>query len=338
MPVLPALLLVLAVAPPLPPAPRSPAASATPAAQVLLVHGAVQLANGTKPVRVTRGTLLDRTDVVNVSEGAWVALVLLNNGHVVRLDDELNIAVEKLALFKAGPVKEDAQAQLDRLLTRREKEGLGSERLIGWHQGLSGANAMPPEAEKKKERSNDGPPLGGLGLQGVGRGGGGRGEGYGAANRGLQQKPSPAPQKVAELPPPPASPAPPPAPAPAPGPSEESAKRSPERRRLEPPGRPPADEEATVPGGALPRQPAPKPALAVDGSLEQCVAAAAKTAGAEVLVALGPMVHVRFRLSGDEVQVSTAGALPPHACLAAWAETNRSRLTDTWVTLQVPLQ
>lgn len=343
MPVLPALLLVLAVAPPLPPAPRSPAASSTPAAQVVLVHGQAALPRGTTPLLLARGMLLDRTDVVSLREGAWVALLLLNNGHVVRLDDEMTIAVEKLALFKAGPVSEDAQAQLDRLLSRREKERLGSERLIGWHQGQVAANTRAAEAASSQEKeqaprrvaADEGGPTGG-----------------GAA---------PAPKALHPAPRPPGSPPPAPAPAAEPPPPPPPAKLAVEPQRLKRglggggPQRGQQQELAELADASserkkeAPREEArsagPKakaaheaPGLAVDAALSACVARVVTSAGAGLRQALGAQVTLRFRVRDDEVQVGTGGALPVDACLVEWATAHRAQLLPAWQPVVVPLK
>lgn len=342
MPVLPALLLVLAIAPPLPPAPRAPAASGAPAAQVVVVQGNVEARAGKASFKLARGTLLEGTDVLTVSEGAWVALLLLNNGHVVRLDDDLTIAVDKLALFKAGPVKDDAQAQLDRLLSRREKEGLGNERLIGWHQGLAAANTLAAASakeeesrpERKRAAGSDG-----LGLVGSGPGGGGRGGGgFGKAPPGA---PPPPTAQSAPLPPAKAAPPPPPPPPTQGGESDEAVRRptghgaerkkaGPQAERREPPAAPsPAVAKADLDDVA---------GFAVDVGLKRCVAEVAGALDAPVRQALGPAVKLRFRLSDDEVQVSTGGALPLHPCLAAWAQAHRAQLDATWKPLLVPLK
>ncbi len=311
MPVLPALLLVLAVAPPLPPAPRSPAASSTPAAQVVLVHGQVVLPRGTMPIVLTRGMLLDRTDVVRLGQEAWVALLLLNNGHVVRLDDEMSIAVETLALFKAGPVKEDAQSQLDRLLSKRERDGLGSERLIGWHQGLAAANTVAAKSSKKAAEGarKQAVPADDFSFEGSEP----NGRTIAAAAKG-----GPPAHR------PPGAPSTTPAPPPAAEPPASAA----------PPPPPPGDLSRRD----RPAAPAAQPPLSVDAGLKRCVAQVAAALEAPVREALGTAVTLRFRLRDDEAQVSTGGALPLHPCLVAWAHAHRAQLDPTWEPLVVPLK
>jgi hypothetical protein len=84
------------------------------------------------------GTLLLGTDNLKVPPDATVAL-RLKNGHVVRLDDDLELRVDQIALFKAPAKKDDPATQLDLLFSAEEKTS-GQARLMGWNAGQTAAN------------------------------------------------------------------------------------------------------------------------------------------------------------------------------------------------------
>ncbi len=152
-----ALLLTLAALP-AKPAPRPDAPAAPPVAQVLFRHGAVTIrsASGTEFV-ADDGVPLQLTDTVIVKVAAWVALALVDNQQVVRLDEDLELKVSELALLKAPKRSDPLSAQLDALFTSGEREG--RQRLIGWNASQTAANTPAARRESESSPSGGGPKI-----------------------------------------------------------------------------------------------------------------------------------------------------------------------------------
>ncbi|MDP1826094.1 MAG: hypothetical protein Q8L48_22705 [Archangium sp.] len=148
-----ALTLWVASALPVAEVPRPGGPITDPAAQVLVTENAVTIdpGGGQKPFTALNGMLLLRNDLVVVGPGAWVALVILGNEHVVRLDDDLALRVSDLALLNAPKQTRSPVQQLDTLLTRQERQR--TERLIGWHASQTAANTQPVKAAPREEAS-----------------------------------------------------------------------------------------------------------------------------------------------------------------------------------------
>lgn len=119
---------------------RPGGAVAKPVVQVLLSEAEVNIdpGSGKAAFKAARGMLLQEADTVQVGPGAWVALAILGNQHVVRLDDDLSMKIGDLALLNAPAQTTSVVQQLDNVLTRKERER--TERLIGWHASPTAAN------------------------------------------------------------------------------------------------------------------------------------------------------------------------------------------------------
>lgn len=101
------------------------------------------------------GTLLLGTDNLKVPPDATVAL-RLKNGHVVRLDDDLELRVDQIALFKAPAKKDDPATQLDLLFSAEEKTS-GQARLMGWNAGQTAANVKSSSEVVARDESRPAP-------------------------------------------------------------------------------------------------------------------------------------------------------------------------------------
>ncbi len=119
---------------------RPGGAIAKPVVQVLLSEAEVNIdpGSGRAVFKAARGMLLQEADTVQVGPGAWVALAILGNQQVVRLDDDLSMKIGELALLNAPPQATSVVHQLDLVLTSKERER--TERLIGWHASPTAAN------------------------------------------------------------------------------------------------------------------------------------------------------------------------------------------------------
>jgi hypothetical protein len=118
------------------------------AAHVHLVSGGVGVkAQNGKTFRAVPGVPLLGTDELTVDPGGFMVL-RLRNDYLVRLDEEVTLAVADLVLLNAPQATESFEQQLSRLLTKKERED--GERIAGWHARLTGAQTVPPQPEKKK--------------------------------------------------------------------------------------------------------------------------------------------------------------------------------------------
>ncbi|MDF1563438.1 MAG: hypothetical protein P1V51_10350 [Deltaproteobacteria bacterium] len=130
-----------------------------PLAQVILVQGEVELQRpGQEPRALAVGTQLDGRDVI-VTDFESFAILHLKNGHLVRIDEELRLRVDKIALL--GTTREAAPAarQLAALLYPEEEplraEALASaERTAGWHSRITAVETVPAAPASKGARSS----------------------------------------------------------------------------------------------------------------------------------------------------------------------------------------
>ncbi|MBI5478619.1 MAG: hypothetical protein HY906_07190 [Deltaproteobacteria bacterium] len=130
------------------------AAKGKPVAVVLLAKGAVVARDekGTEfPVKKDLGLL--ESDTVVVPAAGLVALHLVANGYVVRLDDELILPVSEIALLRAPRKDETLGTQLEALLTPDERQQI-RERMVGWYVSPTAANVpgLRPEREVEEEQ------------------------------------------------------------------------------------------------------------------------------------------------------------------------------------------
>jgi len=150
---------------------------------VLLSEGEAQVLAAGKSFPAQKGFALDRSDELAVSLGGLL-LVRLDNGYVVRVDEDLRLPVRDIVLLDAPAPRESLDDQLARLLTDDERAQL-RERIVGFHARVAGAESVG--AVRREERAAKAAPPG-------------------------APRAAPAAKKVASAPPP----APPPPPAPAP--------------------------------------------------------------------------------------------------------------------------
>jgi hypothetical protein len=145
-----ALLLTLAAAPEV--AARPDGVTSGALVQVVLGQGTVTIRSATLQFPAKRGMQLVGSDTVVVAPNGWVVLSVLGNGHVVRLDDDLELRVDQLAVLKAAKQTRDLEAQLNALLTASERES--AQRLIGWNASPTAANV--PTGVKTEDESGGG--------------------------------------------------------------------------------------------------------------------------------------------------------------------------------------
>jgi hypothetical protein len=284
--------------------PRSGVALKDAAAQVLLLdeHPTVSIdpGGGQKALPAVPGMLLLKSDRVVVGPGDWVALAIIGNGHVVRLDDDLSLLVGDLALLNAPMQSEGVREQLDVLLTKKEKERAG--RLIGWHASQTAANTQPVQKEK------------------MDTGGGGMTKSRGSSEERVQAKSNKVDEEpVAAKPsPPPAQPA-----APAPPPA--------------PPPPPPGSGSAAVPARKRPEPVAERKRATIDPGLQTCVDLAMSTWSDDVKAKLSGQLTVSAKLRDGEVIVSLPLGLPPDPCFARYFQ-DHGGLSASWTRVTVPLK
>ena len=297
-----ALTLCVSSALPVTEVPRPGGPLKEPLVQVLLSENEVNIEPGGGQARFKAldGMLLQKSDVVVVGPGAWVALFILGNEHVVRLDDDLSLAVGDLALLNAPKQTRTVVQQLDALLTAKERSR--NERLIGWHASQTAANTQPVQLLKvgggsktakssetrsrNSEKETDDMP----------------------AMKSSPGAPPPKPT-VAAAPPPPA-PAPPPPVAqvrPTGGGTEEAVKA---KQKTE-----------------------PRP---IDPALQSCVDLSVAAWGPEVKAKLGTSLLIQLKTRDGEPVVKLPLGLPAPQCLGDYFKT-RGTISPSWTSLTVPL-
>jgi hypothetical protein len=120
-----------------------------PLAQVTLGSGTVRIVTGKNTFPAKVGYVLGAGDTLELEANAWVTLALATNDHVVRLDDELTLKIEGLAMLKATKQTRSYKEQLDAVVTPKEQEG--ALRLAGWHASQMAAN-LPQGADEKESK------------------------------------------------------------------------------------------------------------------------------------------------------------------------------------------
>lgn len=142
-------------------------ASAEEVAEVLVLQGEVQLVDveGTHVAEV--GERLDRDDVLVVAEES-AAVLQLHNDYLVRLDEDLEIAVGDLVLLDAPATTRSAAEQLAELLYPDERETMDgldrAERVAGWHARVSAGASAPPSLAARVRAGSAATGAGGGGL------------------------------------------------------------------------------------------------------------------------------------------------------------------------------
>lgn len=290
-----------------------------PVAQVLVTWGTVSVkpSSAQAAFPATKGTPLQKSDRVIVGAGAWVALAILGNSQVVRLDDDLELQVGELALLNAPKHAQGLQQQFDTLFTAQERQH--TERLIGWNASPTAASTPAMEREKNEKKQDQ--------VMEKAR----REE---ARDEPLPRQPAPASPpsprpavKSAPMMPPPPPPAPPPA-------EVASAPAEIEERRA-----PPSGGGAAMPERSRESRPMrqARVALAVDAALTTCLQSAFVEWGPGVRSTFGKSLTVKARRVEGSLQVRLPRGLPTPSCATTWFATHEG-LGATWTELTVPLQ
>lgn len=303
---------------------------AGPVAHLRLATNDVKVWRGKASVPAAKDLPLSRTDEVDVPVGGVALVQIAGNGQVVRIDEDLRLAVSDLAALDAPKTSVGLRDQLDALLTPAERQARGSQRMVGWFVAPVAAQVrtgsglklmddeeskvapetepVQDEVEQKKPpipEKREAPPS--LGGKGTGPGGGGHGEGGGGpkdklvSGEGVQR---PANQPASAVP--------------SPKPAE-----------------PPATGGPMLPSPP----PAPPTLMPPDEATRACLRAAVAALGEKAAKRLGDKVTVKLRRSGDHVVVFIQGAVPVDACVQAWADRQLAALPASgWAPLQVPLK
>lgn len=249
-----------------------------PLAQVTLGSGAVTISTGKTSFPAMVGFALGAGDTLVLGRDAWVTLALATNDQVVRLDDELTLKVEALAMLKAAKQTRSYKEQLDALVTPQEREG--SLRLAGWHASPMAANVPQAGDGKAPDKKSEGPRKVVAREENQTKPGGPRPTGGKESER----------EDDAVVPPPP--------------------KRAPkDELSMTPKTMPPPPPPSA--------QPTP-PAFALDAVLTACVDSELRALGPEVKRALGTSVAVKARRREGTVQVRFGVGLMTPACVTAW--------------------
>ncbi|MBM4381208.1 MAG: hypothetical protein FJ086_18200, partial [Deltaproteobacteria bacterium] len=110
-------------------------ASTTPVpstvAHVVWARGAVTVERAGKVLPASAELPLERADLLRVPPGGLLVLTVDANAQVVRLDEDLELAVQDLAAVKAPASSRSVEEQLAALLSPRERESLAQQRLAG---------------------------------------------------------------------------------------------------------------------------------------------------------------------------------------------------------------
>lgn len=323
------------------------AAPPQPVAQVVTATRDVAILRDGRRVGVTKDLRLLLTDTLDVPVGGVLFVQVLANGHVVRVDEDIQLPVKDLAALRlkkqgaATAVKDQVEA----LLTPKERVDL-QPRLMGWFVSTTAAN-VPSVREEERRKMEDAlvgtatkGPGGGksddTGGSSFGRGAStqstGRAGGLGvASNEGVatpkrtpgmgastETKATKEPTETLEA----VANAPPPKPDPKPG-----APR--------PPPPPPAPTPAPV---TPPAQQAPAVQLP-DAATRTCLVDAARALGPDAFEALGPTLTVKLRRGADGVKLFLEGGVPVPDCARAWASAQSAALPASgWLPVEVPLR
>lgn len=123
-------------------------ASAEDVAAILAVDGTVEVVRASGTVEAAPRLSLDRADRVHTGEDGAVILLLSNN-RLVRVDEDLDLAVKDLVLLAAPKTSVPVADQLADLLYPGERESMrgldDAERIAGWQARLSAATAVPAQ-------------------------------------------------------------------------------------------------------------------------------------------------------------------------------------------------
>jgi hypothetical protein len=318
-----------------------------PVAHVLAGRGAVTVKRGAEVRPAEEGLALEGADVLSVPVGGLLLLRVDHNGQVVRLDEDLELAVQELAAVKAPRSERTVEAQLESLLTRPEREALSQQRLAGGVVRPVAAHVAAPAsrgatreqlkariAEQRSERAFD------RRMDRLTR----DDRLFDDADRRMNvERGAGAGEVRVVLQPPPG--------APAATPSATNMDTGPTTVGASSASVVSADARVQVGGvqggqGGLDEVAALEAQLAalegaapvLEGPVRACLLEAVAAQDEVVRAGLGTSVELRLRRGEGGVKVFVEGALPVPACVQAWAQQNAERLPEgEWVTLEVAL-
>ncbi len=126
-------------------------------AAIMLVQGQVRIRHDAGDMPATVGTGLHREDIVQTGTGA-AAILHLKNNYLVRVDEEIELAVADIVLLGADEIDLDASEQLASLLYPEERDQFAglqdAERVAGWQSRMSAGEA-PAAGVEEDEESED---------------------------------------------------------------------------------------------------------------------------------------------------------------------------------------
>lgn len=296
------------------------AALAAPVAHLRVATKDVKVFHGQTPVPAAKDLPLELADEVDVPVGGFALVEIDRNKQLVRIDEDLRLAVRDLAALEAPQATASFKEQVNALLTSTENTETGAQRMVGWHVAPAAAQVptssgfakameddeepAPRALEKKKQESLLGPST-------KRPGGGGN-----AASAPRQE-----PQNVV---------------------SRETPQPPSENRPSQPP--PPAAEPVPATKAPAPAKPSPPlPPVAgapqPDEATRACLREALRRLGESAFRRIGPTVTVKLRKGDHRVVVFLEGAVPVDACVQTWAERQAAFLPEQgWVVLEVPLK
>jgi hypothetical protein len=127
------------------------------AAKVVAAKGDVRIVAADGKLRTARESRpLAADDLLKVPANGFLVIELVGNGHVVRIDEDLEMRVNQLALFGAPKARVGVVAQLDALLTAEEKKGL-NERMTGFYATTAAADTQPSRSKEATSLAESAP-------------------------------------------------------------------------------------------------------------------------------------------------------------------------------------
>jgi hypothetical protein len=283
---------------------------------------------------------LKADDTVSVPRGGFALVQLVSNAQVVRLDEELELKVNELALFGAAKTEASLRLQMDALLSAEEKKGL-NERMSGFYATAAAAETRGAQQEEQKANAEAAPA---------------RSRSFGKANA-YGDQPAVAPPS-----------SPPPAPEPASLPEADEATPPPSRALAEKPrggapkkpekkpaaativegtppevehfgglGEPKAKDAPAAPGGPAEGGGAPPkwPDAAKEEALRGCLKIEVARLGATSRI--GPSITVRYKKTPTALLLSLEGALPVPQCAHTVLDPAPPPVADAWQTFELSL-
>jgi hypothetical protein len=141
---------------------------AAPVAHLRVATKDVKVFHGKTVQAASKDMPLELADEVEVPVGGFALVQIDRNGQLVRIDEDLRLAIRDLAALEAPKTTVTLEDQVNALLTSTEKAPASAERLVGWYVAPAAAqvrtsSGLPKDEEgaarKRLERS-DAPPGG----------------------------------------------------------------------------------------------------------------------------------------------------------------------------------